>query len=393
MNTNMDFNLFTPTKLLFGCGKLNELGDQTMPGKKALLLISNGKSVRSTGTLDRTVEQLNKAGVEFVICDNIHENPSKEVVMEAAAYAKENTCDFIVALGGGAVLDAAIAVAAMATNPGDLWDYVHGGTGKGLPLQNAGLPIVTIATTSGTGSEINCWGVISNHETNEKIGFGYPELNPVLAIVDPELIRTVPAKYTAYQGFDALFHNTEVMISRFVNVLSETIALSAIEYITKYLPRAVKDGNDLEAREGVAYGSTIAGLTMQLTSTTAEHSMEHAMSAYHHNLPHGAGLIIISNEFYRFFIEKHACDEQFIKMARAMGMKDASKPEDFLTALAELQKACGVDNLKMSDYGFTRDECDTLARNARETMGGLFAANPCEMTHEDCTAIFERAYK
>lgn len=107
---------------------------------------------------------------------------------------------------------------------------------------------------------------------------------------------------------------------------------------------------------------------MQLTSTTAEHSMEHAMSTYHHNLPHGAGLIIISNEFYRFFIEKHACDEQFIKMARAMGMKDASKPEDFLTALAELQKACGVDNLKMSDYGFTRDECDTLARNARGTQ-------------------------
>lgn len=393
MKTDMNFNLFTPTKLLFGCGKLNELGNQTLPGKKALLLISNGKSVRSTGTLDRTVEQLGKAGAEYVICGNIHENPSKEVVMEAAACAKENGCDFIVALGGGAVLDSAIAVAAMATNPGDLWDYVHGGTGKGRSLQHPGLPIVTIATTSGTGSEINCWGVISNHETNEKIGFGYPELNPVLAIVDPELMRTVPAKYTAYQGFDALFHNTEVMISRFVNVLSETIALSAIEYIAKYLPRAVKDGNDLEAREGVAYGSTIAGLTMQLTSTTAEHSMEHAMSAYHHNLPHGAGLIMISNEFYRFFIEKHACDEQFVKMARVMGMPDADKAEDFLTALAQLQKACGVDNLKMSDYGFTREECSTLAHNARETMGGLFAANPCEMTHEDCTAIFEKAYK
>lgn len=393
MKTEMNFNLFTPTKLLFGCGKLNELGNQTLPGKKALLLISNGKSVRSTGTLDRTIEQLGKAGARYVICDNIHENPSKEVVMEAVACAKENGCDFIVALGGGAVLDSAIAVAAMATNPGDLWDYVHGGTGKGMPLQYPGLPIVTIATTSGTGSEINCWGVISNHETNEKIGIGCPELNPVLAIVDPELMRTVPAKYTAYQGFDALFHNTEVMISRFVNVLSETIALSAIGYIAKYLPRAVKDGNDLEAREGVAYGSTIAGLTMQLTSTTAEHSMEHAMSAYHHNLPHGAGLIMISNEFYRFFIEKHACDEQFVKMARVMGMPDADKPEDFLTALAELQKACGVDNLKMSDYGFTCEECGMLARNARETMGGLFAANPCEMTHEDCTAIFEKAYK
>ena len=247
-----------------------------------MLLISSGKSVKANGTLNRVTAQLEKAGVAYTICNNIHENPSKEVVMEAAACAEENGCDFILALGGGAVLDSAVAVAAMATNPGDLWDYVCGGTGKAQPLQHPGLPIVTIATTSGTGSEINCWGVISNHETNEKIGFGSPELNPVLAIVDPELMRTVPAKYTAYQGFDALFHNTEVMISRFVNVLSEPIALSAIEHIAKYLPRAVKDGNDIEAREAVAYGSTIAGLTMQLTSTTAEHSMEHAMSAYHH---------------------------------------------------------------------------------------------------------------
>ena len=148
----------------------------------------------------------------------------------------------------------------------------------------------------GTGSEINCWGVISNHATNEKIGFGCPELNPVLAVVDPELMRTVPAKYNCLSRFHALFHNTEVMISRFVNVLSKTVALSAIEYIAKYLPRAVKDGKRPGSPRGVAYGSTIAGLTMQLTSTTAEHSMEHAMSAYHHNLPHGAGLIMISNE-------------------------------------------------------------------------------------------------
>lgn len=290
---NMDFNLFTPTKLLFGRGKLNELGNQKLPGRKALLLISSGQSVKTSGTLDRVTAQLDKAGAAYVICNNIHENPSKEVVMEAAACAKGNGCDFILALGGGAVLDSAVAVAAMATNPGDLWDYVCGGTGKAQPLLHPGLPIVTIATTSGTGSEINCWGVISNHETNEKIGFGDPSLNPVLAIVDPELMRTVPAEYTAYQGFDALFHNTEVMISRFVNVLSEPIALSAIGYIAEYLPRAVKDGGDIEAREGVAYGSTIAGLTMQLTSTTAEHSMEHAMSAYHHDLPHGAGLIMI----------------------------------------------------------------------------------------------------
>lgn len=281
---NMNFNFNNPTNLIFGSGKLNELGEQIVArrkagtlGKKALLLTSNGKSTKINGSFDRVIEQLKEADVEVSVCSKIMENPLKDTVMEAAAFAKESNCDFIVALGGGAVLDSAVAVSAMATNPGDLWDYVNGGTGKGKSLVNPGLPIVTIATSSGTGSEVNCWGVISNPDTNEKIGFGYPELVPVLAIVDPELMKTVPSKYTAYQGFDALFHNTEVMISNGVNILSETMALSAIESIAKYLPRAVKDGNDLEAREQVAYGSTIAGITMQLTSTKAQHSMEHAM--------------------------------------------------------------------------------------------------------------------
>lgn len=391
MNMNFDFN--SPTKILFGSGKLNELGSQPLPGKKALLLMSGGKSAKVSGAYDRTLEQLRKAGVEVTEFAKVMENPVKEMVMEGAAFAKENGCDFIVALGGGAVLDSAVAVAAMATNPGDLWDYVNGGTGKGQPLVNPGLPIVAITLTAGTGSEVNCWGVISNLETKEKIGFGYQELTPVLAVVDPELMKTVPAKYTAYQGFDALFHNTEVMMSNGVNILSETIALSAIENIANYLPRAVKDGNDLVAREHIVYGSTMAGIAMQLTSTTAQHSMEHAMSAYHHNLPHGAGLIMISVEFARYFIERHACDEQLIKMARVMGMPNADKPEDFITALQQLQKDCGVDDLKMSDYGIQKDECMTLAVNARETMGGLFLANPCPMSDEECAGIFEKSYR
>lgn len=390
---NMNFNFYNPTNLIFGAGKLEELGNQPLPGKKAFLLISSGNSVKKYGTLERVQKQLEKAKTEYTVCDNIHENPSKEVVMEAADIAKKNGCDFILALGGGAVLDSAVAVAAMATNSGDLWDYVNGGTGKGQPLVNAALPIVTIATSSGTGSEINCWGVISNHQTNEKIGFGDPSIVPVLSIVDPELMRTVPPKYTAYQGFDALFHNTEVMMSKGVNVMSEALALSAIERIAKYLPKAVADGNDLEARENVAYGSTVAGMTMQLTSTTAQHSMEHAMSAYHHELPHGAGLIMISKEFAQFFIDKHACDEQFIKMARVMGIPDADKPQDFMDALIKLQEACGVADLKMSNYGIEKSECMTLAVNARETMGGLFLANPCPMSDEECAGIFEKSYK
>lgn len=390
---SLHFNFYNPTNLIFGAGVLDTLGQQKLPGKKALLLISNGNSTRANGYLDRTTRQLEKASAEYVLFDGIMENPIKEAIMQGAACARENGCDFIVALGGGAVLDSSAAIAAMATNDGDLWDYVVGGTGKGKPLAKPGLPIVAIATTSGTGSEMNGFGVISNLETKEKIGFGDPCLVPVLAIVDPTLMTTVPPKYTAYQGFDALFHNTEVMISRGVNIMSETLALSAIENIAKYLPIAVKDGANLEAREHIAYGSTLAGITMQLTSTTAAHSMEHSMSAHHHNLPHGAGLIIISKAFYSFFIEKHACDEQFVKMAKAMGMKDAGKPEDFITALTRLQQDCGVDGLRMSDFGFDKSESMTLAIGARSMQGGLYPATPYDVTDDDIAAVFDKSYK
>ncbi len=391
MNTH--FHFYNPARIVFGAGKLNELARLPLPGKKAMLLISNGTSAKLNGSLDKTIAGLQQAHIAYALFDKIMENPVREVIMEGAAFARENECDFILALGGGAVLDSSKAIAAMAVNDGDLWDYVHGGTGKGYALKRKGLPIVAVPTSSGTGSEINCWGVISNLQTKEKIGFGEESLVPVLAVVDPELMKTVPAKYTAYQGFDALFHNTEVMMSKGINVFSEAIALSAIENIATYLPRAVSDGNDKQAREAVAYGSTVAGIAMQLTSTIAQHAMEHAMSAYHHNLPHGAGLIMISVEFARFFIEKHSCDEQFIKMARAMGISNANKPEDFLTALIDLQKACGVYGLKMSNYGIAYEEADALAKNARETMGGLFLYNPCEMTHEDCKRIFEKSYR
>jgi len=390
----MSFNMYVPTRFVFGNGRLSELHKQKLPGKKAMLVISNGKSVRENGALARTEQQLKLAGVETALFAGIGANPTKAAVMDGAKFAREGKCDFIVALGGGSVMDASKAIAMMAVNDGDLWDYAGGRTGKNLPINNEPLPLVCITTTAGTGSEADQYGVVTNEETNEKIGVGgYDSLFPVLSIIDPELMATVPPKFTAYQGFDALFHATECYISAFANTMSDMYALTAIQNVGKYLVRAVGDGSDMEAREGMAFANTLSGVVMTISATTAEHSMEHAMSAYHPDLPHGAGLIMISKAFYEFFIEKHACDDRFISMAQALGMKDASKPEDFITVLVKLQEDCLVSDLKMSDYGFTPDEFDTLARNARETMGGLFNANPCEMTHDDCTKIFRKSYR
>lgn len=388
------FNMYVPTRFVFGNGRLSELHQQKMPGKKAMVAISSGKSVRENGALSRTQEQLRLAGVETAVFDQIGSNPTKTVVMEGARFARANGCDFIVALGGGSVMDASKAIAMMAVNDGNLWDYAGGKTGKGLPLRNDPLPIVCITTTAGTGSEADQWGVVTNEETNEKIGVGgYDSSFPVLSIIDPELMASVPPKFTAYQGFDALFHSTEGYISAFASAMSDMYALTAIENVGKYLVRAFRNGSDMEAREGMAFANTLSGVVMTVSVTTAEHSLEHAMSAYHPDLPHGAGLIMISKAFYEFFIEKHACDDRFVRMAQALGMKDAKQPEDFITMLVRLQKDCGVADLKMSDYGITPDEFDKLAANARETMGGLFAANPCEMTHEDCVEVYRKSYR
>ena len=390
----MSFQMYVPTRILFGKGQLEGLHKQKLPGKKAMIVISNGKSTKRNGALEKTEKELKLAGAETVLFDKIMPNPLKQTIMEGAAFAKENHCDFIVALGGGSVMDASKAIAAMAANDGDLWDYISGGTGKGLPLVQEPLPVIAITTTAGTGSEVDQWGVVSNEETDEKIGFGgYDSLFPQIAIVDPQLMKSVPAEFTAYQGFDALFHSVECYISAAANLMSDMYALTAIENIGAYLARAVKDGSDMEAREHVAFANTLSGVVMTISSCTSEHSMEHAMSAYHHDLPHGAGLIMISKAYFTYCIENHACDERFIRMAQALGKTDAKEPMDFIAALVELQEQCGVADLKMSDYGIKPDEFMTLAQNARATMGGLFFCDRVLLSDEECAAIFEKAYR
>lgn len=396
----MNYNFFAPTRVLFGAGQLNNLhtvinaGGDSFTGRKAMLVVSNGKSTKANGTLERVKEQMELCGVETVLFDKVGANPLKAIVEEGARFARDNNCDFVVAVGGGSVMDAAKIMAMYANQPGELWDYVAGSTGKMKPLDVPVLPWVAITTTAGTGSEVDQYGVVTNPETNEKIGCGGQDsLFAKIAVVDPELMVSVPPKFTAYQGFDALFHSVEGYIANVTSPMSDMVQKAAIENIGKYLVRAVKDGNDMEAREGVAFANTMSGYSMVVGACTSEHSMEHAMSAFHHDLPHGAGLIMISLAYFGHWIDKHICDERFVDMAKMLGMTDADKPEDFLTALLQLQKDCGVDDLKMSDYGFSIDECDALAENARATMGGLFMCDPAPLSHEECAEIYRKAFR
>ncbi|MPQ43582.1 iron-containing alcohol dehydrogenase [Clostridium tarantellae] len=392
----MEFNYYIPTKILFGKGKLEELGKIELPGKKALIVISKGRAMVDNGYLDKVKNLLNMNNVEFSVFDKILCNPIKQHVQEGAKLAIENKCDFILGLGGGSTIDSAKSIAIMAKNPGDYWDYIIGGSGKGKMVKNGALPIVAITTTAGTGTEADPWTVITNEKTKEKIGFGIKETFPKISIVDPELMLTVPKELTAYQGFDALFHSTEGYIASVATPISDLYALKSIELLTKYLPKVIENGEDIEARTKVALANTLSGLVESTSSCTSEHSMEHALSAFHNNLPHGAGLIMLSEAYYEFFMNK--VPDKFIDMAKAMGedvdsLKDEDKPKAFIKALKKLQKKCGVDNLKMSSYGIKKEEIEDMGQNARDTMGGLFYADPYILSYEETVDIMNKSYR
>lgn len=387
----MAFMTYLPTLTLFGAGSLNNLHAQRIPGKKALVVISNGKSTKENGSLDKTLEELKTARVESVVFDKVQANPTKVIVEEGAQIARENRCDVIVALGGGSCIDASKAIALLTPNEGDLWDYVATGSGAKKQAPNNPLPIIAIPTTAGTGSEADPAGVITN-EKNEKLGVGDLRLFPAIAIIDPELMKSVPPKFTAYQGFDAFFHSAEGYIGKRANLMSDMVGETAMKNVGKYLERAVKDGTDMEAREHMAFASYLSGIEMVVGSTSSQHSLEHALSAYHQDIPHGAGLIMLSKAYFSYWINKHVCDERFVKMAQFIGMENPSKAEDFIIALDNLMKACGVVDLKMSDYGVTPDEFEKMAENAIYTMPGQFAVGYIEMTKDDCVDIYKQAY-
>lgn len=389
----MNFNYFIPTKILFGKGQLSNLHKEKLPGKKALIVTSSGRSVKRFGYLDRLEKELELAGVSYALFDKILPNPVKRHVMEGAQFAKTEGCDFVIGLGGGSSIDSAKAISIMAVNPGDYWDYIAAGSGKGMPIPNDPLPIVAITTTAGTGTEADPWTVTTKEETNEKIGFGYEKTFPVLSVVDPDLMMTVPKNLTAYQGFDALFHSTEGYLNCTANPISDLYAQKSIELLGQSLTDAVHNGQDEEARGNVALANTLAGMVESTSGCISEHAIEHAMSAFHPKLPHGAGLIMISRAYYTLLAKTGSCDVRMVQMAKALGKTDAAEAMDFVVALCDLQKSCGVDGLKMSDYGITEEEFPELIKNSRESMGSLYDVDPVKLSDDDVLLILKDSYR
>ena len=383
----MIFNCYVPVNIIFGEGALRRISREPLPGKKALI-VTGGTSTTKLGYIDRLQKLLrkNSGQEESVVYSDITPNPTIADVEACSSIAKENGCDYIIALGGGSSIDAAKATALLAVDSGVLWDYALGGRN----IKNRCVPVIAIPTTAGTGSEVNPWMVITNEFSKEKIGFGARQTFPVMAIIDPELMMSVPPELAAFQGFDALFHAVEGYISIRSNVVSDLLALKSIELISQNLPDAVHPEKSPQAVAHIALASTLSGIIETLSSCTAQHALAHSLNAYCPSLPHGAALIMLSAAYFKHV--EPVCGTRYCEMAKAMGIPQPEAPDAFLSALNKLKQACKVSELHMSDYGISADCFRKCAENAQTTGKSLFSNDISEYDTQTLISIYNLSY-
>ncbi len=304
------FNHFSPTEIVFGCGRINEVAEIAgRYGKKALLVTESMKSPVAP-LFARIKDLLEKGGLEVAQFDGVIPNPTTDVVTAGADIAKEFQAEVVIGVGGGSSMDTAKAIAVEATHPGTAWDYnchTDGPTDKTLP-------IIAISTTAGTGSQVTQCAVITKTANKDKSAIWHKNIFAKVAIVDPEATATMPKSVTAQTGFDAFCHNFEAYLSVNTNPLVEIMALDAIQIIAEYLPKALADGSDMEARSKMAWADTLGGFTNSNAGVTLPHGLGMQVGGHCPHVTHGQALAAIYPEFTRYTYPSAV--EKFAKVGR-----------------------------------------------------------------------------
>jgi len=393
----LSFTYRLPTTLLFGRGRLAEL--ETTPllpqgAKKALIVIGSRGNILRQGYLARVQGLLASRGVKSMVFDGVRPNPRTEDVDAAAEQARSMGADMVVGLGGGSAIDSAKAIGLAASGEGAFWESWHAGAYE----NKQSLPIIAVPTTAGTGTEAN--GVAMLCGAPGKRGFMHPSMFPALAIVDPELSASMPPALTAHTGMDAFYHAAECFLSKARQPMSDMLCLEAAHLVTRFLPQAVEQGDDLNARTALAWASTAAGMALALSSPISLHALEYSFSGSGAGSSHGAGLAALSRAYFERLILLAGRDEdtsdRLLNLAVAMGFgadeDDGLHP--FLQGLEALLEAAGLDQLTPEDMGFSADGIDGYVAAAMELKGYRhFQNTPVAMGEDDVRAIFEAAFE
>ena len=261
------FTYYMPVRVFFGKGELEKIGSLTRELGSRALLVTGKKSMKKLGITDKVIELLRESSLDVTLFDEVLPNPTDKVVEEGAEVAKKGKSDVIIGLGGGSSLDVAKGISIVATHRGKLWDYMGEDKVKGEII-----PIIAIPTTAGTGSETTPYSVFTKKEIMRKDGLVSSYTFPKIAIVDPVLMKSMPPELTADTGFDALAHAVEAYLSPLANSFSDALSFEAVRLIWESLVKAVRSGDDLEARGKMALASSMAGMAIAQAGLIAGHA-------------------------------------------------------------------------------------------------------------------------
>ncbi|MGZ9221173.1 MAG: iron-containing alcohol dehydrogenase [Anaerolineales bacterium] len=379
------FEFAAADQIIFGAGKLNELGRQIVGKAKSLLLVRG----RSSDAIPRVKEILSAQEIQFTEFQ-VHGEPTVEVVREGVKAARD--CDTVVGLGGGSVLDAGKAIAALVTNPGDIFDYLEV-VGKGQPLVHASLPYIAIPTTAGTGSEVTRNAVIESTEQKVKVSLRSPLMLPWIALVDPELTYNLPPAITASSGLDALTQLIEPFVSVKANPLTDAICREGMWHAARSLRRAYENGADKEARQGMSLASLFGGLALANAALGAVHGFAGPLGGILH-APHGAlcarflPLVMGANlKALETRQPEHPALARYTEIAQILTGYKTATALDGVEWMSELISELKIPML--SAYGMSEDDFPEAVE--KTVKANSFKGNPIALNEGELRGILEKA--
>lgn len=376
---------FIPTVNLMGAGCLKDAADSIKAQGFTKGLIVTDKILNQIGVVNQVQDLLSERHIEAVVFDGTQPNPTIGNVNAGLALLKQNECDFVISLGGGSPHDCAKGIALVAANGGEIADY-EGVDKSAKPM----LPLIAINTTAGTASEMTRFCIITDEERHIKMAIVDKHTTPLISVNDPELMLAKPASLTAATGMDALTHAVEAYVSIAATPITDAVAIKAIELIQAHLRTAVAHGDDIEAREQMAYAQFMAGMAFNNASLGYVHAMAHQLGGFY-DLPHGVCNAILLPHVQRY--NAQVCPERLRDVAKAMGvnvegMSAEQGAEAAIDAIVALAKDVGIP-AGIRELGAKSEDIPTLADNALKDACGF--TNPKQATHEEISAIFEAA--
>ncbi|MDJ0723153.1 MAG: iron-containing alcohol dehydrogenase [Desulfobacterales bacterium] len=390
-----NFDLFMPTRIVFGPGRLDALETTAhLPeAARAMIVVGAGGSMLRQGYLGRVQGLLAARGVRSLVYDRVGAMPATAQIDEAAGLAQTKAVDVILGLGGGSSIDAAKAIAFLARNPGRCEDYINDdGSGEKTSAQSS-LPMVAIPTTAGIGAETNPICVITRSGHAGSFDWRHPSMFPRLALVDSDLTLTLPADRTALAGMVAFFHAVGALLSTARQPTADLLALEAVQIVAGYLPRAVADGGDREARCLLMWAGTAAGICASLASGLSLNTLALALSNRAPEWPYGAALTMLAPAYFDWLAQ--ASPERFDLIAAAMGAaadaEHAAGAGSFHDALIDLIRAVGLGPRAASAGDPGDFQAAAIARTALRSVGRRIDTTPVPMHAADAETILTGA--